>query len=83
MVYNKQWQPSIYEQYLLEGHSGSYGYSRTCVDGAQVTTIEPKACDLWLFNTRNFHEIMGSSGPRITVSSFIGEMVQNKYALWS
>jgi len=83
VVYNQPWLPDKFERFLLEGHSGSYGFSDACVEGAQAIVIKPRVCDLWLFNTRNFHEVLGSSGPRITVSSFVGQTAPREYVMWS
>lgn len=83
VVYNRPWQPHMYEKFLLEGHHGSYGFSDAAVEGSQAIVIKPRTCDLWLFNTRNFHEVKGSSGPRITMSSFIGKTNKDAFVMWS
>lgn len=83
VVYNQQWQPGLFEKYLLPGHSGSYGYSNGATKGAECFFIKPKTGDLWFFNTRNFHRILYGSGTRLSFSSFIGLTDKYDLVLWS
>lgn len=83
VVYNQPWQPNIFEQFQLPGHSGSYGFNNYFVKERQYFTIKPDAGDLWIFNTRNFHEVLPSDGRRYTNSSFIGQLKNGKFILWS
>lgn len=83
VVYNQQWQPGLFENDRLSGHSGSYGYSSEVTKGAECFFIKPKTGDLWLFNSRNFHKILYGSGTRLSFSSFIGLTDKNELVLWS
>lgn len=83
VVYNIPWELDIYEKFLLPGHTGSYGFDKTLVKDAESFVIRPTRGDLYIFNSRNFHEVLPARGVRITNSSFIGRYPSGKFAMWS
>jgi hypothetical protein len=83
VVYDRPWKNESDEIYAI---SGSYEYEHLAVKGAYSVRITPRAGDLILFNSRNFHEVEETKGEmeRITVSSFIGLIeAHDKLIFWS
>lgn len=78
-VYRRAWRPGDDELKL----DGSYGYDRAVVDGADRFTLRPTARDVYVFNTRNFHEVDPSRHRRTTVTSAIGVLRDGRIVLWS
>nr|WP_257453443.1 hypothetical protein [Archangium lipolyticum] len=62
---------------------GTYGYQRSVVEGAKKYTLKPTKGDVYIFNTRNFHEVDPSGGRRTTVTSAIGTLPDGRIVLWS
>lgn len=83
VVYNIPWEADIYEKFLLPGHTGSYGFDKTIVKDIESFVIRPSRGDLYIFNSRNFHEVLPARGLRITNSSFIGRYPNGKFVMWS
>jgi hypothetical protein len=78
-VYNRLWSPPD-EQLKIPK---TYGYRRDVVAGAQQMTYLPTVGDVYLFNTRNFHEVEPSVGRRVTCCSAIGVFDDDRTVLWS
>ena len=81
VVHNVPWQPE-YEELKVPD---SYGYSPELVADAESVRLKPKVGDVTIFNSRNFHEVLGGGDPgsRITLSSFVGESPDGRLVLWS
>jgi carrier-protein-independent halogenase WelO5-like protein len=60
-------------------------FSAAMVQDCDLVEILPAPGELILFNARNYHEVRSTEGtiPRITASSFIGQMPGGGLALWS
>lgn len=83
-IHDVQWTPEA----LKFRDTESYGYSPTVVEGREKATIEPRVGDLYLFNTRNMHQVfpveeeanadgkglVNGKRARLTLSSFIGTL---------
>jgi len=81
-VHDVQWTPDA----LRFRDSESYGYSPEIVEGRTTAIIEPQVGDLYLFNTRNMHQVfpvekeenadeeglINGKRARLTLSSFLG-----------
>ncbi len=78
-VYNRAWTPED-DVYKLPG---TYGYSRPVVEGAERYTLQPTRGDVYIFSTRNYHEVESSAGHRTTVTSAIGTLPDGRIVLWS
>jgi hypothetical protein len=78
-VYNRPWVP---RDELLK-IPDTYGYRHELVRGAQRLTFQPTLGDVYLFNTRNFHEVEPSTGRRTTCTSQMGLQHENHLVLWS
>ena len=78
-VFNREWVPED-EVYKL---AGTYGYSRPVVEGAAKYTLRPTLGDVYIFSTRNYHEVDSSGGHRTTVTSAIGTHPDGRIVLWS
>ncbi|MEK8173410.1 2OG-Fe(II) oxygenase [Streptomyces sp. M19] len=81
VVFDRPWRASA-ERHLVEG---SYGYAPQAVAGADAVRLEPRAGDLVLFNSRNFHKVEPcvGGGDRISVSSFVGRLPGSGLIAWS
>lgn len=83
-IHDVQWTPEA----LKFRDTESYGYSPTVVEGRDKAVIEPQVGDLYLFNTRNMHQVfpveeeanadgqglVNGKRARLTLSSFIGTL---------
>ena len=78
-IYNRQWEPAD-EQYKIED---SYGYDKEVVADAEHIIFQPRAGDVVLFNTRNFHIVDATDGQRVTFTSAIGLLPSGEIILWS
>jgi hypothetical protein len=78
-IWRKQGRPE-HDQYKVPG---SYGYKPEVVDGVPFATITPQPGMLMVINTRNFHQVMASSGCRLAVSSAVGQLPDKNLVLWS
>lgn len=85
IVYDKFWQSKIFEKFLSDNNTGSYGFKKELVEDSRHLRIRPSVGDLWFFNSRNFHEVLSSNGKkRLSISSFIGQVEDQKNLfLWS
>jgi len=78
-VYNRPWQPADEAMKV----PNTYGYEHALVAGAERITFRPTLGDVYIFNTRNFHEVEASLGRRTTVTSAIGIEPEGDIVLWS
>ncbi|CAN5134306.1 hypothetical protein BH11MYX1_BH11MYX1_40420 [soil metagenome] len=78
-VYNRAWTPSD-EARKVEG---TYGYARDVVAGVERITYCPTRGDVYLFNSRNFHEVEASRGQRVTFTSQMGMVGPSQLVIWS
>lgn len=63
---------------------GDYYFPYEVLDTKERIVIRPKVGDFIIFNTQNFHEILGNpDGRRISQTSFIGQRKDNSLGLWS
>lgn len=62
---------------------GSYGYSSIVAKGASKATFMPRAGEVVLFNTRNFHYVDPTAGERVTVTSALGTLPNGEIIFWS
>ena len=83
-VHDVQWTPDA----LKFRDRQSYGYSPAILEGRDTAMIEPQVGDLYLFNTRNMHQVfpvgqeananeeglINGKRARITLSSFLGTL---------
>jgi hypothetical protein len=71
-LYDTQWTPEALE--YRDPHS--YGYDKDLVKGRLKAHFQPEVGDLYLFNSRNMHEVEPVNPnwktPRIALASFIG-----------
>jgi hypothetical protein len=79
IVYDQQWSEAkeVYKE------AGSYGYSMEAVKNAKCVHLSPTEGEIFLFNCRNFHEVLKADSPRIAMGSFIGRMDDGELLLWS
>jgi hypothetical protein len=77
-IYDRQCQPGD-EQYKLD----SYGYSHETIAGSPSTHFSPIVGDVFIFNTRNYHLVEASQGPRMTFTSAIGLLPSQEIIFWS
>jgi hypothetical protein len=65
--------------------SDDYYFPYEVLEGPEKVVIEPEVGDLIIFNTQNFHEILGNNGGghRISQTSFIGLKQDGSLGLWS
>lgn len=74
IVYNKLWEPGVYEIFSNNDARSSYGFKKELIKGVNHMKIKPSLGDVWLFNSRNFHEVLSSEGrDRFSISCFIGQ----------
>lgn len=63
---------------------GDYYFPYEVLESREGFRIRPKVGELIIFNTHNFHEILGSpDGFRISQTSFIGQKTDHSLGLWS
>ncbi|KAF2223914.1 hypothetical protein BDZ85DRAFT_116284 [Elsinoe ampelina] len=69
-VYDTQWT----EEALRFRDEETYGYGSGLVEGRQKVTFKPRKGELWLFNSRNMHEVapVKGEGMRVAMASFMG-----------
>jgi hypothetical protein len=78
-IYNREWMPAD-DVFKIDG---SYGYERAVVSNAEEFVFQPSVGDVYIFNTRNFHEVEPCAGRRITATSAIGVLPDGRTVLWS
>jgi hypothetical protein len=61
----------------------TYGYERETVRSAEKITYWPRLGDLWLFNTRNFHQVDPTRARRTACTSQIGVVGPRELVIWS
>jgi len=83
-VHDGQWTPAA----LKVRDRESYGYSPALVEGRAKAVLEPQVGDLYLFNTRDIHQVfpvekeakadreglVSGKRARLTLSSFLGTL---------
>ncbi|HEU4403937.1 MAG TPA: hypothetical protein VFS43_01385 [Polyangiaceae bacterium] len=63
---------------------GEYYFPYEVLEGPDHLKITPEVGDMIMFNTQNFHEILGNTdGHRISQTSFIGLKKDGSLGLWS
>ena len=64
---------------------GTYGFKRDVVEGASEFVFHPTLGDIYLFDTRKFHEVKPSDGHRTTISAALGLSASdpNSISIWS
>ncbi|MFC4160300.1 2OG-Fe(II)-dependent halogenase WelO5 family protein [Chitinimonas lacunae] len=63
---------------------GQYYFPYEVLEGPEHIRVTPKVGDLIMFNTQNFHEILGNTdGYRISQTSFIGLKKDGSLGFWS
>ena len=71
-IYDVQWTQDA----LKFRDPNSYGYEPELVEGKASVRFHPNAGDLYIFNSRNMHEVQavdeGSEVPRVALASFMG-----------
>lgn len=85
MVFNKAWKLEDDETLDEVQPLSSYGYPAKLVEGVRSECIRPEQGDIVLFNTRNFHEVVPSSGPvtRLSLTTFFGRLKSDEIVFWS
>ncbi|MFO3664181.1 2OG-Fe(II) oxygenase [Pseudomonas amygdali] len=65
--------------------AGDYYFPYEVLESKDCISLIPKVGDLIIFNTQNFHEILGNSsgGHRVSQTSFIGLKADGSLGLWS
>lgn len=83
-VYNRPWQPEDESHNNDIGQKGTYGFTEDFLVGTPYVTILPKAGDLVVFKTRNFHQIaaINSDKPRLSLTTFMS-LKDGSLSLWS
>lgn len=80
LVYNRFWCAADEQRWRVRN---SYHYADGVVAGAQCLTLPFVVGDLVLFNSRNYHTVLHTSGGRMTVGAFIGHMPDGSFVMWS
>ncbi|WP_340450477.1 hypothetical protein, partial [Halalkalibacterium halodurans] len=82
IVYRRLWRKSDETFYKLQD---SYAYSEEVVADSDFVRIIPQQGELVFFNPQHYHEVQMTEGDtdRITVSSFIGLMPDQRLVFWS
>ena len=63
---------------------GDYYFPYEVLDSEDRIEVHPRIGDLIIFNTQNFHEVLGDpDGLRISQTSFIGQRRDRSLGLWS
>lgn len=78
-IWQKQWK----EEDDIYKISGSYGYDPSVIAGIPVAQIIPQSGMLMMINSRNFHQVLPSSGMRLAMSAALGCTADNRIVLWS
>lgn len=83
-VYNRPWQLEDESNNNDIGQKGTFGFSEGFIGDTPFATISPKAGDLVVFKTRNFHQVAGieSDKPRLGLTTFMS-LKDNALLLWS
>lgn len=61
----------------------TYGYDGSVVAGAESLKIAPKAGELVLFNSRNFHQVLKAEGRRVALGGHLGLLPDGRILAWS
>ena len=84
-IYNRPWQPQD-DSYNndLGGQKGTHGFTEDFIADTPYATVSPKAGDLVVFKTRNFHQVAGieSDKPRLGLTTFMSLKGDDLF-LWS
>lgn len=83
-VYNRPWQPEDELHNNDIGQKGTYGFTEDFLADTPYVTILPKAGDLVVFKTRNFHQVgeIKSDKPRLGLTTFMS-LKDGSLSLWS
>ncbi|MBI2621623.1 MAG: 2OG-Fe(II) oxygenase [Candidatus Levybacteria bacterium] len=83
-VYNRPWQPEDESHNNDIGQKGRYGFAEDFLEDTPHATISPKAGDLVVFKTRNFHQVaaINSDKPRLGLTTFM-TLKDGSLSLWS
>lgn len=83
-VYNRPWQPEDESHNNDIGQKGTYGFTEDFLVDTPYVTILPKAGDLVVFKTRNFHQVaaINSDKPRLALTTFMS-LKDGSLSLWS
>jgi hypothetical protein len=83
-VYNRPWQPEDESNNKDVGQKGRYGFTEDFIAGTPYVTILPKAGDLVVFKSRNFHQVaaINSDRPRLALTTFMS-LKDGSLSLWS
>lgn len=80
IIYNHAWDIEEDKKVCLK----TYQYNLDPLKDCEAKVIKPIVGDLYIFNSRNFHEVTMASSNRLSISSFIGkDHNQNKLLFWS
>jgi hypothetical protein len=79
LVYDRAWRPRDEKRRIAE----TYGYDPRIVDRAACVRIAPRVGDLYLFNCRNYHQVLPADGGRMAIGSFLGRTRDGRFLLWS
>lgn len=88
-VLNSGGETKIYDTILTNENNAlkvpnDYYFPYEVLESDRHLTVVPEVGDLLLFNTRNFHEVMGNEdGRRLSQTSFIGVKRDGSLHLWS
>ena len=80
IVYEKPWDLADDESFRIKN---SYGYVPEVLGKSPGHAITVDTGDMYLFNSRNFHEVKNCSGDRITISCFLGLLQNSDIVIWS
>lgn len=78
VVYNRFWQQAD-DHYIIRN---TYGYDHQVVAGCEQIKIHPEPGMLLIFNSRNFHEVLKSEKPRLSMGGHMGLLPDNQIIAW-
>jgi hypothetical protein len=78
VVYNKPWQQED-DRYIIKN---TYGYDHAVVADREQVKVKPTPGKLVIFNSRNFHEVLKSQRPRLSIGGHIGLLPEQKCIAW-
>jgi hypothetical protein len=79
VVYNRPWELEDNKQIVKD----TYGYAACVVEGAEKLIVKPKAGELVIFNSRNFHEVKSASSRRLSLGGHLGLKSNDEIISWS
>jgi hypothetical protein len=78
VVYNKPWELED-DRFILKQ---TYGYDHQVVANRECMKVKPAPGRLVLFNSRNFHEVLRSQHPRLSIGGHIGLLASKQGLAW-